>query len=190
MNVLPVLLLLDLNALAAKKPVQEEPVEAPRTTEVTGSDGLIEQTVDLDRDGRPDVFNTFRVRADGVRQLVAKRTDLDRDGRVDLFSDFDEAGALVEERMDGDFDGKVDWVDHYKGGVRVMAEHDSDFDGRTDTWLYYLPREGGGAAIDRKERDTNGDGKVDVWERFDNAGNVVRTGRDVDGDGVMDERDQ
>lgn len=177
------------DALAAKKPAVEE-APAPRTSEVASTEGMIEQTVDLDRDGRADVFNTLRVRDDGSRMLVAKRSDLDRDGRVDLWSEFDETGALVQERMDADFDGNVDWVDHYKAGQRVMAEQDTDFDGRTDTWFYYLPRSSGGVAIDRKERDTNRDGRVDVWERFDAGGNVVRTGRDVDGDGQMDERDQ
>ena len=39
-------------------------------------------------------------------------------------------------------------------------------------------------------RDTNGDGKVDFWEYFDDAGKVIRTGKDVDGDGVMDVRQE
>jgi hypothetical protein len=40
----------------------------------------------------------------------------------------------------------------------------------------------------RKERDTNADGKIDFWEYLDESGNVVKVGRDVDGDGVMDVR--
>jgi hypothetical protein len=42
----------------------------------------------------------------------------------------------------------------------------------------------------RKESDTNGDGKVDFWEYFDDAGKVIRTGKDLDGDGVMDVRQE
>ena len=38
--------------------------------------------------------------------------------------------------------------------------------------------------------DTDGDGMVDYWEKFDTQGNVIRTGRDLDGDGKMDVRDQ
>ena len=50
--------------------------------------------------------------------------------------------------------------------------------------------EDGVARLDRKERDSDGDGKVDVWERFNDQGEVVRTGRDTDGDGKMDVREE
>ena len=44
--------------------------------------------------------------------------------------------------------------------------------------------------VRRKERDTNGDGKVDFWEYLDEKGNVLKTGKDLDADGVMDVRDE
>ena len=37
----------------------------------------------------------------------------------------------------------------------------------------------------RKERDTNGDGKIDIWEYWEN-GEIDRIGIDVDGDGQVD----
>ena len=37
--------------------------------------------------------------------------------------------------------------------------------------------------------DSKGDGRIDFWEYLDDEGNVLRTGRDLDGDGVMDVRD-
>jgi hypothetical protein len=37
----------------------------------------------------------------------------------------------------------------------------------------------------RKEKDTNGDGKVDYWEYWENN-QVDRVGEDLDGDGNVD----
>ena len=44
--------------------------------------------------------------------------------------------------------------------------------------------------VTRKERDTNGDGRIDVWERYDDQGNVLKAGRDLgpEYDGSVDER--
>lgn len=182
----------------AKKPVAAEtpaspsqPARTTSTTETTDTSGLIRQEVDLDGDGHADVVNLLRDRGNGGARLqVKKQTDLNLDGRFDVETDFDDTGAMIEERTDSDFDGRFDWTDHYKDGVRVLAELDSDFDGQIDTWSYYLPDETGRSHIDRKERDTNRDGRVDLWERFDTSGNVVRTGRDTDNDGKMDQRDE
>ncbi|MBK8181009.1 MAG: hypothetical protein IPK67_19405 [Planctomycetes bacterium] len=66
-----------------------------------------------------------------------------------------------------------------------MSEVDADYNGVFDLFKYY---ESG--KVRRKERDTNADGKIDFWEYFDDQGNVVKTGKDIDGDGVMDIRDQ
>ena len=46
-----------------------------------------------------------------------------------------------------------------------------------------------GGKVRRKERDSNGDGRVDYWEYLDEKGVVQKVGRDVDGDGVMDIRE-
>ena len=48
-------------------------------------------------------------------------------------------------------------------------------------YKYYSIGEDKVARLDRKERDSDGDGKIDVWERFNEAGEVIRTGRDTDG---------
>ena len=157
--------------------------ESSRLTERPADDGLIEQRIDVNGDKDPDIFNFFKPRSDGPRLLVRKETDLNTDGRVDVRSWFDETGRLEKEELDGDFDGRVDWVDHYQGGKRVMSEVDTDYNGAFDLFKYY---EGG--KIRRKERDSNGDGKIDYWEYFDDQGAVVKTGVDVDGDGVMDLR--
>jgi hypothetical protein len=153
-------------------------------------EGLIMQEIDLDANGRADVVNVYREREANGRVHVQKKVDLNLDGKMDIVSSFDDDGSLKMERIDSDFDGVFDWTDHYKDGVRVMAEMDTNFDGRSDIWFYYAVGPDGRPRIDRKERDTNGDGQIDFWERFDAQGSVMRTGRDTDGDGKMDERDQ
>lgn len=153
-------------------------------------EGLVRQSIDLNRDGTPEIYNFFRERADGPRLLVRKELDLNRDGDIDIISWFDEQGLLEREQMDSDYDGKLDWTDHYKGGLRVMSEYDTDYDGKPNVYKYYSIGEDKVARLDRKERDSDGDGQIDVWERFNADGEVVRTGRDTDGDGKMDIREE
>ncbi len=153
-------------------------------------EGLIRQSIDLNRDGDPEIYNFFRERPDGPRLLKRKELDLNRDGKVDVISWFDDDGSLEREVMDSDYDGNLDWTDHYKGGHRVMSEYDTDFDGKTNVYKYYSIGEDKIARLDRKERDSDGDGKIDVWERYNDAGEVIRTGRDTDGDGKMDVREE
>jgi antitoxin component YwqK of YwqJK toxin-antitoxin module len=159
--------------------------QAEQLTTSTTADGLVEVKVDLNRDGKPEITNYFRERADAPRLLVRKDTDLNRDGKVDVRSEFDDAGQRVQEQMDGDFDGRTDWVDHYIGGKRTTSDIDTDFNGSFDLFKYY---ENG--KVRRKERDTDGDGRIDSWEYLDETGTVVKTGKDIDGDGKMDSRDQ
>jgi hypothetical protein len=153
-------------------------------SETASADGLTEQKIDLNGDGRADVYNFYKERAGAPRLLVRKEVDLNWDGKLDVRTWFDAAGKIEKEEMDGDFDGRVDWVDHYQGGRRVLSEVDSDYDGGFDLFKVY---EAG--KVRSKQRDTNADGNVDFWEYLDDSGNVVKTGRDVDGDGIMDVRE-
>jgi hypothetical protein len=183
-----------LLSTACKSRANQDVEDLPSVDRVTETaldeEGLIMQEIDLDADGRPDVENVYRERGNNGRVHVQKKLDLNLDGKYDVISTFDDSGALETEKMDSDFDGVYDWTDHYKSGSRVMTEQDTNFDGRTDIWYYYTDGPDGRPRIDRKTRDTSGDGRVDHWERFDDEGNVMRTGRDTDGDGKMDERDQ
>lgn len=154
-------------------------------SETTTDDGLTKQQVDINGDGTPDVYNYYRERSEAPRLRVRRESDLNFDGRIDMRTWFNDAGQIEKEEMDGDFDSQVDWVDHYQGGRRVMSEVDTDWNGVFDLFKYYE-----GKDLRRKERDTNSDGKVDYWEYFDDEGSVVKTGRDVDGDGVMDVREE
>lgn len=175
-----------------KAPIGEQSAEAFQsqvTEKELPEQGLVLQEVDLDIDGKPDILNYFRPRSDD-RVLVRKEVDLNRDGNIDLISYFDNDGKLKKEEMDSDYDGKFDWTDHYQEGKRVMSEYDTETDGQPNVFKYYETSEGGDTKLSRKERDTDGDGKIDVWERFDANGRVIRTGKDTDGDGKMDERSE
>jgi hypothetical protein len=164
----------------------EEAAPIPPVIERTTADGLIVQEVDLNGDHKADIVNTLRPRANADALLMRKESDLNLDGHADVITVFTDEGEVEREEIDGDFDGRFDWVDHYQSKQRVMSEVDSDGDGKMDIFSYY---EGTPPRISRKERDTNNDGRIDFWERFDEFGKVTKTGRDTDGDGKMDERE-
>jgi len=186
----PLLTLLLIGGCAKHSSNASEKSYNTRVSEKKTDDGLILQEIDLDADGHPDIRNFYRERADAPRLLVRKELDLNRDGKIDVISYFDADGNLDREDMDSDYDGVFDWTDHYQKGVRVMSEYDTDQDGKPNVFKYYIRAEDGTMYLDRKERDEDGDGKIDVWERFSPLGEVIRTGRDTDGDGKVDVRDE
>ena len=171
-------------AVACGTKSNTEGFEAGVLSEGPAADGLVAQQIDLNADGQSDVTNFYRDREDAPRLLVRKEMDLNWDGKIDVRTWFEPDGSIEKEEMDGDFDGVVDWVDHYKGGRRVTSDIDTNSDGKFDLFKTYEQ-----GKVRRKERDTNGDTKIDFWEYLDDDGNVVKTGRDVDGDGVMDVRE-
>ena len=181
---IPTFPLLALAALGCGPKSSESVESTSYYVERPSEDGLILASIDLNGDGRADVHNHYREREKASRLLVKKEIDLNWDGRIDVWSFYDDSGVLIREEMDGDFDKNVDWIDHYQGGKRVLSEVDSDFDGQIDLWKYYENER-----VRRKERDSDGDGVVDYWEYLNNDGQVVKTGRDIDGDGQMDVRD-
>ena len=142
------------------------------------------QSEDINRDGDPDIFYVYK-RDETGSNLIRVEIDLNWDGQIDMRTTFNPATQMREsEEMDGDFDGTVDWVDHYQGGKRTLSEVDTNYDGTFDLFKIY---ESG--SVRRKERDTNFDGTIDFWEYLDDQGNVTKVGRDIDGDGVMDIRE-
>ncbi len=70
-------------------------------------------------------------------------------------------------------------------GEKVVAL-DVGGHGKTDLWKYSILVAEGQERLVRKERDLNGDGKVDVWEAYDEDGNVSKQAYDLDFDGVPD----
>ena len=139
---------------------------------------------DLNRDGKPDVWEYFVSAKDAeghvVDHLVRKEMDLNFDGKVDAVYWYDDKGDKVREQLDLDFDGKVDETIFFEKGQVVRKERDLNGDGKVDTWLFYERGQ-----LVRKERDTKGTGRVDYWEFWEN-GQIDRIGEDLDGDGNVD----
>lgn len=160
--------------------VAREDFNTPVMTQ-KGPDGTVQQTTDLDGDGQPDVWTSFREQKTGKDQvrrvMVHKAVDLNRDGRVDIQMIYDDQGDLVREELDLDFDGRADVVRHYRKGKLEREDVASRFDGRIDIRKFY---EDGVLVV--KQVDTARNGHFDEFQYF--LGNrLARVGWDRDGDG-------
>jgi hypothetical protein len=68
----------------------------------------------------------------------------------------------------------------------VLSEFDVTHDGKPDVWKYSVKDAAGNLVLVRKERDLNGDGKIDSWERYAPDGSLSRVAYDLDFDGKAD----
>jgi hypothetical protein len=152
---------------------------SPYSTEQVGGYTMV--SLDINDDGSADIWNYYQV-GDTGGDPIRREIDLNRDGRPDVVTHFSGA-EMVREEIDADFDGAMDWVDFYEAGLRVRSEWDTDFDGRPDLFKYYSK-----GKVERIEQDARlpRDGRVDYWEYYEN-GVMQRAGRDIDGDGNIDE---
>lgn len=122
-----------------------------------------------------------------TRRLVALYADQDADGRVEQWSYFDGNRPLRGEK-DTDADGRVDrWEYFGPDAALVRVGTSSAGDGVEDTWTWTAPDDGAGRIdrsrrrdrhIDRREyfrdgvmtraeEDTNADGRIDQWNRYE-----------------------
>jgi hypothetical protein len=148
----------------------------------TRSGALASRVLDANDDGNPDVFERYH---DG--RLAARDLDRDDDGVRDVFYRYD-GDSLADERHDADNDGVIDLVIVYEQRLRVRAEEDVDRDGRMDVWTTYTAR-GGAEQVARIERDRRGLGHPDVFEIFetlDGRSVLQRREEDTNGDGRID----
>jgi len=173
---------------ATAPPPDVAPTDAPPETraQIAAREGLKLKQFDLNRDGEPDVFKYFRELEDAqgsgekLTVVVRKEIDINHDGKVDIIRIYGDAGAVVEEQADLDFDGEIDERAFFKAGVVARKEIDLNYDGEPDVIRYYQS-----GKIQRIESDRDTDGRVDTWEYFE-KGELDRIGTDRDGDGKVD----
>jgi hypothetical protein len=128
---------------------------------------------------------------DGARPLGA-RVDRNEDGKIDRWERYDVRGRLTKVGFSRSDNGTADaWAfsgpDNRVERVEISSVGDER---RIDRWEYYDPARAGfngrGALI-RAEEDTDGDGKPDKWETYED-GTVKSVAFDEDGDQVPDRR--
>jgi len=96
---------------------------------------------------------------------------------------YDEQGRVVwsREALSGGTGATLTWR-FDEDEKAVEAQKDSDGDGRTDVWFHYSPE----GRVERVAEDRNRDGKADLWEEYDASEAVVSRSEDLDFDGVAD----
>lgn len=134
--------------------------------------------VDINGDGRADQFYVHD-RATGALRWIER--DLSFNGRVDVYEYVDAEGNVVERELLLTHGPAVTAVHFFRDGVLSRKEVDTGIAGSALLRKFY---DASGALI-RIERDSTYNGRIDLWEYFEN-GVLVRIGRDLTGDGVPD----
>ena len=114
---------------------------------------------------------------------VCQGADLNQDGVIDIWSYFAPDGSIRRRELAYSRDARITEIRVYRGGALQEIQQSTAFAGKLDTWHYYE----GGKRV-RTERDGNGDGRVDEWWEYPNP---KRPGcpvmySDGDGDGKPD----
>ncbi len=129
---------------------------------------LTEITYDKNKNGRVDTW----VAMDGARALSA-RIDTDEDGTIDRWEEYDPQGTLVKAGESRARNSKPDlWVFMAPDGTpehidMIEVSNVTGVEGVVKREFYQA-----GARV-RAEEDTDGDGVMDRWERYE--GGVLRT---------------
>lgn len=96
---------------------------------------------------------------------VCRAVDLNFDGVIDAYSYFDAAGQLRRRENDYDKDGQIDEITTFKGGQISEKDQSTSLAQHLDTWDFYQA-----GVLVRTERDSNGDGVIDQWWEYPKPG--------------------
>ncbi|APR99629.1 hypothetical protein [Pajaroellobacter abortibovis] len=121
------------------------------------------------------VYQIYQGLGDGGAQrkiLVCREIDTNLDGVKDIVRTYNQNGDPTLEKVDTNYDGKIDVWRSFVNGQLVEEQIDRNGDGKPDEWRIY---EDGVLAFVHKDR--NGDGKPDEWQFFNN-GKLERIGFD------------
>jgi antitoxin component YwqK of YwqJK toxin-antitoxin module len=135
-------------------------------------DLVIEQ--DQDGNGQPEA----RLMYD--QGLLRQKEIYDQQGNIQFIEYFDDQGALCRSREREGQGLSLTWIYNAQGQA-MQAKRDKDLDGTDEVVFFYQ-----NGTLRRVEEDTNGDGKMDVWEYYDQSEALVRKAQDLDFDGEPD----
>ena len=96
---------------------------------------------------------------------LCRAVDLNFDGVVDAYSYFDSANQLRRRENDYDKDGQIDEISTFKGGQIAQKDQSTALAQHLDTWDFYQA-----GVLVRTERDSNGDGVIDQWWEYPKPG--------------------
>ena len=96
---------------------------------------------------------------------VCRAVDLNFDGVIDAYTYFDASGQLRRRENDYDKDGQIDEIATFKGGQIAEKNQSTALAQHLDTWDFYQA-----GALVRTERDSNGDGMIDQWWEYPKPG--------------------
>jgi len=150
---------------------------------------LTQLTYDRNKNGVIDTWTDM----DGTRPVMS-RIDLNEDGKIDRWEYYDEKGQLLKVGFSRKDDGKPDaWAFAGPDGTVVRVEISSTGDEKKiDRWEHYDASKAGAngdatGALVSAEEDTNGDGRPDKWETYENGG-IKTVAFDETGKGVATRR--
>jgi len=111
---------------------------------------------------------------------VCRAVDLNFDGVIDAYTYFDENGQLRRRENDYDKDGQIDEITTFKAGQIAEKDQSTALARHLDTWDFYQA-----GILVRTERDSNGDGVIDQWWEYPKPG-CPMIHADVNNDGRPD----
>lgn len=136
------------------------------------------EVLDSNNDGKPDIKRIFDKSAGRELCHIA---DINHDGKPELYEYYDQGGQIRRREFVYDDTGVVASVEIYEGGKLVRRELDTSGQHRIDTVDTYDPSTG---KRTKRERDSNGDGKIDQWWSF--GAERTEIAMDKNGDGQPD----
>ena len=73
------------------------------------------------------------------KQIVPKKVEVDAnyDGKIDRVEYYDENGQVIKMTADSDNDGIFEETVIYKAGKPIRSERDTNKDGKGDVWLEF-----------------------------------------------------
>ncbi len=93
-----------------------------------------------------------------------RAADLNQDGIIDVYAYFESNGKVRRREYAYSRDARINEIRLYRGGQLTEIHQSTVAGGKLDTWHYFK-----NAKRVRTERDSDGDGIVDEWWEYPNA---------------------